>query len=284
MTNYYSINGKLLPANEASVNIDDISILRGYGLFDFFLVKDGHPLFVDDYLERFEYSARTLRLDGGFTRKSLISQIYELIEANGEKDCSIRLVLTGGYSPDGYTPAQPNLLILKHKAFPYPEAQFKTGIKLITAEYQRVLPTVKTTNYVLGIYMLPQIKEAGALDVLYYNQGIISETTRANFFIVKKNGSIVTAGEGILKGITRKQVLTGAAGQFKIIERGIETQELKDAEEAFITSTTNRIMPVVQIDNQLIGNGVPGPVTEVLLQIYKLKEEMYLNQKAGVSL
>ncbi len=276
MTKFHSVNGVITPAEEANLNISDISILRGYGLFDFFLVKQGHPLFLQDYIDRFEHSAKQLNLELPLKRKELIRHIYELIDANGEYDSSIRLVLTGGYSADGYAPSNPNLLVMQHGAFPYPEAQYLKGNKLITCEYHRALPTVKATNYVIGINMLPQMQAAGATDVLFHKNGHFSETTRANFYIVTQYGAIVTAGEGILKGITRKQVMEGASGKFTIEERKIAVDEIKYAAEAFITNTTKRVMPIVKIDDVVIGEGKPGPVAAALLDIFKKREVAYL--------
>lgn len=266
---YHSVNGKIVPVAEAVLNISDIAILRGYGMFDFFLVREGQPLFIKDYLNRFEHSARQLCLELPLSKAALESKIHELILANGLKEASIRLVLTGGCSPDGYAPARPNILIMEHPFPTHPRAAFEKGVKLMLHQYLRPFPIVKTTNYTVGIWLLEKMKKAGAKDILYHDGQIIAETTRANFFIVTPNDTIATAGEGVLKGITRMKVLEIAEPQFKVEKRDLKLEELKTAKEAFITSTTRGVMPVVQIDDLSIGNGKPGEISNRLHHSFK---------------
>jgi branched-subunit amino acid aminotransferase/4-amino-4-deoxychorismate lyase len=122
------------------------------------------------------------------------------------------------------------------------------------------------------------MKQAGAEDVLFHYGGQIFETTRANFFIVDRGGTVITAGSGILGGITRSKVLEAARRHFPVEERGVGLSELKTAREAFITSSTKRVMPVVQVDDLTIGSGKPGETTLRLLALLKAEEEAYLTQ------
>jgi len=215
-------------------------------------------------------------------RKELARQIFEVIRANGELNASIRLVLTGGYASDGYTPSgQANLLILEHSFPTYPSTKYDDGAILILHEYHRLFPTAKTINYVVGINLLPQMKAAGAEDLLFHFGGHISETTRANFFIVKDDGTIVTAGDGILEGVTRKHTLRIARQHYKVEEREMALEELHTAKEAFITSTTKRVMPIVKVGDATIGNGKPGEVSKRLLVLLREEEENYLQNIKG---
>ncbi|MEK7255150.1 MAG: aminotransferase class IV, partial [Bacteroidota bacterium] len=261
MIKYYSINGKLVPAEQATLHASDLAILRGYGMFDFFLVKKGQPLFLDDYLDRFEKSSRILHLHVPFSRQELTRQIMEVVRANGLTEGGMRLVLTGGYASDGYSPSTPNLIIMEHPAPVYPVERYEKGVKLMLHEYHRTFPSAKTINYIVGIYLLPQMREAGAEDILFHSGGNIYETTRANFFIVLPDDTIVTAGDGILEGITRMKTLEVAKRHYHVEERDLALEELKTAREAFITASTKGVMPVVQVDDQVIGNGKPGEVT-----------------------
>ncbi len=253
-----------MPREEVALHCHDLSILRGYGLFDFFLVRGFQPLFLEDYLDRFEASARFLRLPLPMERADIRQAIHRLIERNGRPDAAIRLVLTGGYSLDGYRPARPNFLILEH---PYPERDeraYREGVRLLTFPYVRTFPTVKTTNYAVGIHQLPRLQRAGAMDVLFHQEGWFSETQRANFFIVTEEGVVATPGEGILRGVTRKQVLALARQRFPVEERPVHLEELKRAREAFLTSSTKGVLPVVQVDAVVIGEGRPGPCSQAL--------------------
>ena len=130
----------------------------------------------------------------------------------------------------------------------------------------------------MGIYHLPDIQAAGALDLLFHWNGKISELTRSNFFIVDQNDRIVTAGKGVLKGINRKHVLQLAREEFEVEERDIFMNELPAAREAFLTGTTKKVTPIVQIDDIVIGDGRPGPVTQRLQQMYDEYIEQYLKR------
>lgn len=280
MIKYYSVNGELVPKEQASLQVSDLAILRGYGLFDFFLVKKGRPLFFEDYLDRFHHSADFLHLEVPFSREVLRQQIMQLIRANGEQEAGLKLVLTGGYSTDGYAPSTPNLVIVQSPLPVYPSTRYEDGVRLMLHEYHRTLSTAKSINYIMGINLLPQMRAAGAEDVLFHFDEKVFETTRANFFIVKDE-SVITPADGILAGITRKKTLEIAGEHYTVDLRDLRLEELQTADEAFITSSTKNIMPVVQVDDIVIGNGKPGKVTRHLMELLADKVEKYLAQPAG---
>ncbi|MBI1228261.1 MAG: amino acid aminotransferase [Bacteroidetes bacterium] len=279
MIKYYSINGELVPKEQASLGITDLAIQRGYGLFDYFVVKRGRPVFFEDYLDRVERSAKWLHLALPVTREELKQQVLQLIRANGEQEAGIKVILTGGYATDGYSPEKSNIVILEMPPPKYPVSKFEQGVKLMSYEHHRTFPSAKSINYIVGIYLLPQQQAAGAEDVLFHFNGEIYETTRANFFIVTEDGIIVTAGDGILHGITRKRLLEVAKQHYTIEERKPTLEELKTAKEAFISSSTRLLMSVIQVDDVIIGDGVPGPITKHLLELMKAEVERYLEEK-----
>lgn len=272
----YILNDKIIDQDKAYVHVSDLALLRGYGIFDFFRLVGLQPLFFDDHIERFFDSADRLRLKCPVGRKRLKSMILEIISLNNIQNSGIRLVLTGGESDTGYSIGTPTLFVINEPINPLPIDHFKKGIKLITHEYLRDLPEVKSINYLMGVYKLPEIKERGALDLLFHFNGKISEVTRSNFFIVDQEENIITAVNGVLKGVNRKHVMSMARKQFKVDERDLLLEELKTAKEAFITGTTKKVMPVKQIDDLTIGGGVPGPMTKKLQQLYDNYIEDYL--------
>ncbi len=283
MIKYFSVNGQLTPKATASIGVTDLALSRGYGIFDFFVVKRGHPLFFDDYFDRMENSARELHLNLPFSRAAIKQQIYELIAANNLTHAGLKLIMTGGYSQDGYTPATPNLIILAAPPPNYPASKYDQGVKLMLHEYHRTFPSAKSINYMVGVSLLPQMRAAGAEDILFYYGGQIHETVRANFFIVTNDRTLVTPEDDILKGITRKQTLALAVPFYKIEKRVIRKEELATAKEAFISSSTKQIMPVVKIDDTTIGSGQPGKVTLHLLELLRQKEETYLQALDNIS-
>ncbi len=282
MVKYYMINRALVPASEASLQVSDLALLRGFGIFDFFLVEGGKPVFIDDYIDRFFRSAALLDLEIPMSRQQFKADIFKLIAANGESDAGIRLLLTGGYSDNGYTPVTPNVLILQYPKPAIQPEKFANGVKLLAHQYQRELPEIKTINYVTGIWLRKRLAEAGALEPLYHNGDTISESVRSNFFIVSETGKLITTDQDILRGITRKHLLTVAEKHIEIEKRPIRLQELKAAREAFLTSSTKGVLPVVQIDDLQIGDGRPGPTTIKLGEAFLKYRQTYLDQADSV--
>jgi len=265
------INGDFVPASRATVLVSDLAIQRGYGVFDFMKVIDNIPVFADEHLVRFLNSANQLRLDVGLAREGLYNIIEKLIEVNNIPHSGIKLTLTGGYSPDGYTLSKPNLIITQNPIqLPMPDV-YEKGIRLVSYPHVRQMPDVKTIDYLMAIWLQPFIQERSADDVLYQRDGFVSECPRSNFFIVTKEGTLVTPAEHILKGVIRGKVLDLAASKFKVEERQLSLSEIFNAREAFITSTTKHALPVVELDGRVIGEGKPGSVSRwVNEQLYTL--------------
>jgi branched-chain amino acid aminotransferase len=260
------LNGGFLPLEKAFLHVSDLAVQRGYGIFDFFKVQQGQPLFLPDYLNRFYASALLMGLPVPMPEEELTAIILELLQKNGQSEAGIKMILTGGYSENGYDPAKPNFLITQHALTMPSEAQVATGIKVITHEYVRELAAAKTINYIVGIKLIQQVKAHGADDVLYHQAGVVSEFPRSNFFIVTNDNTLVTPELNVLQGITRKNVLELAQGHYKTEVRPVTLQDIATAKEAFMTSTTKRLLPIVKIDEQVIGTGEPGPVTLGLLR------------------
>jgi branched-chain amino acid aminotransferase len=267
---YVSINNQLFLEEDARIGVSDLAMHRGYGIFDYFKVIDKHPIFIEDHFNRFYNSAKEMHMEVMFDRVELRKAIEELIEKNGVPTSGIKLLLTGGYSEDGYKMGKPNLIISQYPLNMQEEDHFDMGMKLITYSHQRQLPFIKTIDYLQAVRLHPFMKENNADDVLYHNNGTITECPRANFFIVTGN-KIITPANNILKGITRSKVLNFKIDGYTIIEKDFTLDELTNIHEAFITSTTQYAYPVAAIDGKLIGDGKIGPVTrQVREQLFKL--------------
>jgi branched-chain amino acid aminotransferase len=277
MIRYYDVNGGLRQKYTASFRLDDLGLLRGYGIFDYFLVRQGVPMFFDDYTERFYRSARLLGLEVPVFTTELCQRIARLLEANREKDTAIRLLLTGGYADDSYTPIEPNFAIMQHSMPTVAPERYEEGIKLMLYRHLREVPEVKSTNYLTGILIREQLRQAGAPEVLYHDGRLASESARSNFFIITAEGVLVTPSDQVLHGVTRKHVLALArqAG-IQTEERDLALSELPTAAEAFLTSTIKGVLPVVQIDDIRIGDGRPGPVSRGLRDLWQTHVADYI--------
>ena len=266
------INGEFIEEKKASLHISDLAIQRGYGVFDYCRTNDHVPVHLEDHIDRFLRSADIMQLQLPVSRESLVEIIHELIRKNEIAQSGVRMLLTGGYSPDSYEVIQPNLIILQNQLVPVARGAFEKGIKIITHEYVREFPHAKTINYSMGIWLQRKIKEHGAGDVLYHQQGEVSEFPRANFFIVTKDDVIITPKRNVLLGITRKKILELTPKGVSIEEGVVTLGDIRSAKEAFMTNTTKRVLPIVQIDNMMIGEGRCGEVTNLINQLL-IKEE-----------
>jgi branched-chain amino acid aminotransferase len=261
------INGRWVHPNEATISINDVAVLRGYSVFEALRTYDRRPFHLDEHMQRLYRSAVLIELEIPFAPEFVAKLINEAIERNTYKHASIRLLVTGGESEDGVMPGdQPGLAVLVTQLGERDMERFAQGIKLITTFLQRTTPEAKTSNYEAAIRALKEAKKHNASDALFVNgQGHVLEGTRSNFFVFRGD-TLVTPGKGVLIGVTRKTVLELAKGRFPIEERPILLSELPQVDEAFITSSSKEITPVVRINDVTIGDGKPGVRTYELEQ------------------
>ncbi len=270
MKNYCYLNGKIIPTDKASISVYDLGLLRGFSVFDFFRVYNGRPFLLKEHLARLVNSAKLLNLKAPLTSKQIAAVIKGLLRKNGLKEATVRIVLTGGKSPDGisYDDNSPTFFILTKPFSAYPTALYRQGVKAITSNYRRESAGVKSANYSKMVSLQAVKRKKKANEILYVDQGLILEGATSNFFIFKNN-TLITPRDNVLIGATRNFVIKLAKRKFKVIERPLKLAELKQAAEAFITSTSREILPVVKVDNLPIGNGQVGRNTKILMALFQ---------------
>lgn len=263
------VNGRWVHPEEASISITDVAVLRGYSVFESLRTYDRRPFHLDDHLKRLARSAEMIEMDLPFPLEEFAALISEAIERNAYRHASIRLLVTGGASENGMLPDdKPGLVLMVTPLGERDKERFARGCRLITTRFQRVSPEAKTANYIAAVRAFKQAAKRLADDALFVNNlGHVLEATRSNFFIFK-NDVLITPRAGILFGITRNVVLELARGHFEIEERPILLDELWEADEAFVTSSSKEITPVVQIDDLHLNKGIAGPHTTELEQLY----------------
>lgn len=259
------VNDTIVPVEGALLPIGDLGIQRGYGIFDFFRVNGIKPLFIQDHLDRFFNSAALMRLKTNYSRIEIEAIIHQLVQKNNLAHSGLKILLTGGDAEDGYTVSSPRLSIVQQELKPPPMELPENGIRLVTSEYQRQLADVKTTDYLMAIWLQDWMKSMQADDILYYHNGWIRECPRSNFFMISNEDVLVTPATGMLKGITRKNI-TKASDKLGIsVEiRDVHINELRSAKGAFICSSTKRIMPVYQVDQFEYNISLCSPVLNQL--------------------
>ena len=268
MEKYCFFNGKTGPLSEISV--DDIGFLRGYGVFEVLRTYSFKPFLLEEHLNRLESSARFLGLEGSPSRKVISDAIRELILMFSGKEVSLRIVLTGGRSKDGWSfdPASPTFLIIAEDFVGPGDDLYEKGVHLFPVEHRRIFPEAKTLNYIFPIKTKLDLEGRGFFDLLYTSDGMVLESSTSNFFIVK-GGNLITSADNVLMGITRGFVIDIAKDSFGVEERPIKFDELAMADEAFITATNKEILPVTRIGELTIGSGSVGAVTKELMSLFK---------------
>ena len=269
MTNVYYVDGKFVPAAEAAFPLNDLGLLRGYGVFDFMRTYNGKVIFIQDHIERLARSAREIGLALPWPKAEIIRLVGETLQRNDPVESSVRILVTGGSSPDFITPqGKPRLAIMVAPLSRYPAAWYLEGAKVITVRHNRPIPGAKSIDYIRAILVLAEAREKAAIEAVYVDsEGRVREGTTSNVFAFF-GGSLVTPGEGILSGITRQKVLGLAEGKYTVQIRDFPRGELVAADEVFITSSNRLIVPIVQVDEDAIGTGKPGERTCALMQAF----------------
>ncbi len=261
-------NGSYLPYNEVTFPANDIGIQRGYGLFDYFRIRNGKAFLLIHHLRRLESSLQGLRIILPYKLSELESIVQRLISDNNIKDGAMRILVSGGKTEQQGIYTKPNFAILAEDFIPYPEINYTRGAYLIAKEYMRFLPKYKSINYLPSFYYHRELHENEAIDILFHFKGILYETSRSNIFLVKDN-TLITPEKDVLPGITRKLVLELSKGVIKTECREVRFEELKKAEEVFITGTSKEIMPVIRIGKRIIGNDTIGKTTHMFMEKFR---------------
>ncbi len=266
----YYINGQYLKEAEAKISVLDLSILRGFSVFDYLRTYNGKPFHLHEHLLRLKYSAEHVGLTLPHPLQEIEQIILNVLKQSNLSEASIKILLTGGISPDQFIPIAPSLIVFAYPLTPYPSHYFTEGINVATTHLSRSLPTSKTTQYTSAIVAMQQGKTYSAKEVLYLNaQQELLEATTSNFFAIK-NGILHTCdSDEVLIGITREVVLRLASPHFPVSTRALHYSEIPDIDEAFITASNKEVMPIIQIDSTPIKEGKVGPSTKKIMELFQ---------------
>jgi branched-chain amino acid aminotransferase len=270
----FYVNGEFVDSNDAVIPVTDLSIIRGYGAFDFLRTYGGKPFRLMANIQRLRRSCEQIYLEFPWTDGELHFIVMETVRRNAFPEASIRILITGGISPDNITPTgNPSLLVMVAPLKPQPAHWYTDGVKVITREMDRIVPGAKSINYIPAIMALRHAGTENAIEALYVSyQGNVLEGTTSNLFAFYGD-TLVTPGETILPGITRNVVLELAQGVFNIEIRSIPREALYRADEVFITASNKQVVPVVQVDDRTIGSGKVGERTQRIMALFKAETE-----------
>lgn len=275
-----SLNGQLVPQEQATVSVWDHGLLYGDGVFEGIRVYFGKVFLLKDHIERLYESALSIRLVIPVSIDEMIARVEETVSANQLDSGYVRLVVTRGAGALGLDirkTSNPQVIVIADTITLYPQEIYDNGLRLITASTIRnhpaaLSPRVKSLNYLNNIMAKVEGTDAGTVEALMLNhKGEVAECTGDNIFIVK-DGVLMTPPRdaGILEGITRNAVMRLAT------EAGIDVREVAMtkhdifiADECFLTGTAAEVIAVVSLDGRTIGSGKPGPITRQLLDLFR---------------
>ena len=271
MNKYCYYDGKVVELNEVKISPYDLGFMRGYGIFDAMRTANGALFCFNEHWNKFEKSTRELGLKIPISQEEFKNVVDVLLEKNNLKEAAIKTILTGGKSDNGFYKSEDKetflILVDDLDKFAVAEEFYKKGWKLISLEYQRYLPEIKSLNYLAPIKNQKEKTNSNAQEIVYKKDGNILECSTSNLFIVK-DGIIVTPQKNIFLGTVRNLVIDIAkSNNFILEERNIAIDELLSAEEVFVTATYKKIVPVINVDNVMIGNGKVGDVTNKLIEL-----------------
>ncbi len=272
---YSFLNGEIVPAKLAKISFEDSSVARAYAIFEVLRSYNSRVFLFDEHLERLENSATIMGISLPLSKKDIKEATYKLIEKNKAKEFNIKIVVTGGRIDKGLEiiPGTENIYINLEKANDLPSRYYKDGIKLYPINHKREFPKAKTTNYLFPIVERRELKD-DFFDFLYCSDNKVLESSTSSFFIIKDD-VLITPKENVLAGITKRFVIDLCKDIFKIEERDIDFSEIDEAQEAFLTATKKEVLPVVGIGGKKINDGLVGPRTKEIMNIFKEKISDY---------
>lgn len=276
------IEGNIVDGKDARLSVTDHGFLYGDGIFEGMRAYNGRMFRLEDHLRRLEVSARALALEIPGGTGHVRDVVLQTVAATGSSEAYIRLLVTRGEGPLGVDPttcSAPQLICIVDTVDLFPPERAARGVEIVTASLRRpsadVLdPRVKSLNYLNNVLSKGEAKRRGADDALLLNQqGAVAECTGANIFAVR-DGVVTTppTTDGALDGITRRTILELCAKLgIEARERTMGRIDFFAADEAFLTGSGARVVPVRSLDAQPIGHGdaeTPGPVTKKLTQAF----------------
>jgi len=274
------VNGQFVEKDEAVISVYDHGFLYGDGVFEGIRVYDNNVFKLKEHIDRLYESAHSIMLTIPHSKDELQQIVVETVRKNNLSNAYIRVVVSRGAGDLGLDPrscATPTVIVIVEELAIYSDALYTEGLKLASVVNRRnspdvLNPQIKSLNYLNNILVKLSSVQANADEALILNnQGYVTEGSADNIFIVK-DGMIKTPPIylGALEGITRNVIIEIAKEQgYELEESPFTLHDVYVADEVFLTGTAAEIIPVVCVDNRVIGNGEPGQVTKDLLDVFR---------------
>jgi branched-chain amino acid aminotransferase len=275
-----SINGELVPRDDAKVSVFDSGFLLGDGVWESLRLHNGTLVFLDDHLDRLFHGADVISMDTGRSKEEISSEILRVVQANGMHDeVHLRLILSRGLKPTPYQApwvisSPPTMVIIPEYKKAKPQRSVD-GISLVTVDIRRGGPEVQDprinslSKHNCIAACIDAASKGGEEGLMLDPHGFVSTCNSTHFFMVKDGEVWTSTGEFCLDGITRSKVL-GLCQDNEIpsFERNFGIEDVRSADEAFVTGTFAGLTPVVSFDGEPMSDGRRGPLCERLQGLY----------------
>jgi branched-chain amino acid aminotransferase len=270
-TDLFAVNGRIVSAAEATVSVLDLGFLRGVGAFESLRTYGGGlPHALEEHLQRLWESAASFGLPPCFTTAQARSLIAELYRRCQHGELRVNVVVTPGINTSGvFGASQPTWVLIAREVHRPEESCYTDGVSAVTFEASRILPALKTTNYLVGKTGIELAERSGAHEAFYVStQGYVTEGVTSNVLVVKGR-RIMTPVADCLPGITKAGIRPLAVAQgLEWYECNLTRDDLYTADEVWITSAVRELIPVVKVDGRAISAGTVGPVAKAIGALY----------------
>jgi len=292
-----NVNGRVTDQEHAVISVFDHGFLYGEGIYETLRTYNGQPFLFDRHMRRLRKSAGMVALDVPLSDAQIDTRFRETMQTAGVGDASreayIRILITRGVGELTYdiaaTPSPSIVIIVKPNVDP-PREAFEQGVMASLVPIVRnhpgsVNPLIKSNNLLNNALAMQEAFRRGGFEGIMRNyKGELAECTQSNLFIVKHGAALTPPIDaGLLPGITREFLFeVGQDVGIPVRESVLRDEDLFGADEAFLTSTTREVVPIVKVDDRRIGAGTPGPVTRALLDGYRKKAQEITSQLASL--
>ncbi|MEL4027225.1 D-amino-acid transaminase [Caldifermentibacillus hisashii] len=271
-------NGHIVDREKAIIHIEDRGFQFGDGVYEVIRIYNGKPFTLKEHIDRLYASAQKIYMEIPYSKQEITDLIINLLEQENASTCNLYLQISRGVVPRNHVipeTASPTLIGYLMPGT-RPVDLMKTGGKaVITEDLRWHYCDIKSISLLGAVLAKKKATDAGCLEAILHRDGIITEGSSTNIWMVQ-NGKLFThpANQFILNGITRQKVISLLDfNQLPYEETGFTVEQLQNADELFLTSTTMEIIPIVEVDGVKIGNGTPGDVTRKLQTLFEREIE-----------
>jgi len=292
MATLVNVDGKLGSEEDRLLSPLDQGFLFGASVYETVRTYGGRAFLLERHLGRLRESATALDITLDVTDEELAARVNETLVAAGNAESSIRVVVSAGVGSIDYragSAVRPTVVVIVRPLPEYPDSLYREGASAVVVPMMRATrggldPRIKSSNLLTNLSALREAHRQKAYEAILLNpEGEVAEGSMSNVFLVAK-GVVRTPpiSAGILEGITRELAIEVAREKgYQVEEKGFKPDELLRADEVFITASARQIVPIVQVNETCIGNGMPGPVTCALIAAYKDKVRSLIQKEEG---